>query len=126
MPTLRLWHHADKPLASQKGRESALGTSTTQEASQWGGLNQTGSRSGKTLWVTTLQKVQSCKGKTGEGLGTPGASPAFRGGPGQAESSLAKEMVQGPHFGPWSRKERLKANWEAMELGDQPPTRQKP
>lgn len=112
------WHH-------RKKRESALGTSTTQEASQWGGLNQTGSRSGKTLWVTTLQRFRAARAR--QATGTPGGIPLpSEGGPGQAESSLAKEMVQGPRFNPGAGGKRLKPTGKRWSWGTSRQPRQKP
>ena len=105
VPTLRLWHLADKPLASQKEKRVPWGQAPPRRLRSSGRPEPDRQREWEDTLGDHIAKVQSHKGKTGEGPGTPGGHPLpSEGGPGQAEPSLAEEMVQGPLFGPWSRR----------------------
>lgn len=75
MPTLHLWHLADKPLASQKKKRVPWGRAAPRRLCS----SRRPEPDQQREWEDTLgdhtAKVQSPKGKTGEGPGTPGRYP---------------------------------------------------
>lgn len=123
MPTLRLWHLADKPLAPQKEKRVPWGQAPPRRLRSGGGLNQTGSGSGKTLWVTTLQRFRAARARQARDWEPQGGIPCLQ-REAQVRQSPAwlRRWSRVPALDPGAGGKRLKTNWEAMELGDQPPT----
>ena len=83
MPTLHLWHLAYKPLASQKEKRVPWGQAPPRRLRSSGRPEPDRQREWEDTLGDHIAKVQSHKGKTGEGPGTPGGHPLpSEGGPG--------------------------------------------